>query len=125
MPYKNNLNCSYRVQRVDEFETCALEIYFHEFDVPIEPGSTSSLVSGNKNNIIEESASNECKGDYLEIQSRRFCGNGWMNKMEIIPFAPEQTELSFKFKSDHKGSGRGFWLEVRRKLGKSFRLNFI
>lgn len=43
-----------------------------------------------------------------------------MNKMETIPFAPEQTELSFRFRSDHRGSGRGFWLEVRRKLGSCY-----
>ena len=109
------------MQRVDEFETCALEIYFHEFDVPIEPQSASPLVTNNKNSIIEETASNECKGDYLEIQGRRYCGNGWTNKMETIPFAPEQTELSFKFRSDQRGSGKGFFLEVRRKLGIIFK----
>ena len=103
------------MQRVDEFDTCELEIYFHEFDIPIEQGATSALISGKNKNAVEESASNECKGDFLEIQSRRFCGNGWMNKMETIPFPPEQTELSFRFRSDQRGSGRGFWIEVRRK----------
>ena len=103
--YKSNLNCSYRIQRIyDNADVCELELMFHDFDVPI-----SSAIGGSG------SSSSDCREDYLQVSGRRYCGSGWRDKIETIPFPLNEREINFRFVSNERASGRGFFVEVRRK----------
>ena len=107
--YRDNLNCTYRISRIDLDETCQVELHFHDFDVPVN-SSPFPLTNDQL----------ECNEDYLEVGNRRFCGSNWRHKTEIIDFPKEQRELVFKFVSNSKLNGRGFWAEVKRRRGSCY-----
>lgn len=81
MPYRPNLNCSYRVQRVDEFDTCELELIFHKFDLRSSDG---------------QEPSNDCEDDYLLVQDKRFCGTKWAGQTHSVSFPADMNELTFR-----------------------------
>ncbi|RWS13407.1 cubilin-like protein [Dinothrombium tinctorium] len=110
LDYRPNLNCSYRVQRLDDSDVCELELIFHDFDVPV-----TGEKDGEKTKEITD-----CHEDYLEVYGRKFCGTSWKGKTEIVPFPATQKEVKFIFRSDAEKSGRGFWVEVRRKPGTCY-----
>ncbi|KAI1305244.1 GATA-binding factor A [Halotydeus destructor] len=99
----------------DVGDVCELELVFHDFDVPITSGDSEG----------EEVASNSCTGDYLEVHGRRFCGPGWRDRTEIVPFPAEHREVTFYFRSNERTSGKGFWVEVRRRPASCFGRNAI
>ena len=107
--YRNDLNCTYRVMRVDDSDVCEVELYFHDFDIPIS-SLPSTAFQSTKNN-----KQNDCHEDYFEVNDRKYCGSGWKHHSEILSFPSTQRELVFRFVSNEKSNGRGFWAEVRRK----------
>ncbi|RWS30599.1 hypothetical protein B4U80_09973 [Leptotrombidium deliense] len=104
--YRPLLNCSYRVRRTNN-DVCELEMIFHDFDVPIS--KTTKI-----DNYVD------CNEDYLEIFGRRFCGNQWQGRKEIVPFPANANEITFHFRTDDTISGRGFWIEVKQIPGTCF-----
>ena len=113
--YRNNLNCTYRVIRANDLNVCEVEIYFHEFDV-----SVTSLPSTDYQLTKTDGKYINCREDYLEVNDRRFCGNGWKHHSEILSFPANQKELVFRFVSNEKTNGKGFWAEVRRRPNTCF-----
>lgn len=111
LPYRANLNCSYRVQRGKGDDVCQLDLIFHDFDVPV----TSVAGVGPKIGGI-----NECHEDYLQVGNKRYCGSEWRDRTEIIPFPMGQKEVTFYFVSNERVSGRGFWVEVRKRPGTCY-----
>uniref|UniRef100_T1KQ91 CUB domain-containing protein n=1 Tax=Tetranychus urticae TaxID=32264 RepID=T1KQ91_TETUR len=111
LPYRSNLNCSYRIQKVanESPDYCELDLIFHDFDVPIS--SIAGVTSG-PNSMLSE-----CNEDYLLVAGRKFCGNHWRGRAEVIPFPLNQREVTFNFISNERVSGRGFWVEVRKRPG--------
>lgn len=50
--YNQGLSCTYRIARAKD--TCAIELYFYDFDVESSP---------------------DCAKDYLELGGKKFCGS--------------------------------------------------
>ena len=105
--YRNNLNCTYRVMRMDDSDVCEVELYFHDFDIPVS--SLPSTAFQSTKNIKH----NDCREDYIEVNDRKYCGPEWRHHSEILSFPLPQKELVFRFVSNEKTNGRGFWAEIR------------
>ncbi|CAG2164515.1 unnamed protein product [Oppiella nova] len=110
--YRNNLNCTYRVMRVDESDVCEVDLYFHDLDVSVTSQPSSATQSTHSKYNAKQ---NDCREDYLEVNDRRYCGTGWRHHSDVIPFPLTQKELVFRFVSNDQTNGRGFWVEVRRR----------
>lgn len=98
LPYRPSLNCSYRVQRVDEFDTCELELTFHDFELPNPTDDSNSImqhVQQYKEGAIGPGVVN-CTQDYLEVGGQKFCGTYWAGKQYTVAFPAELKELTFR-----------------------------
>lgn len=112
--YRSNLNCTYRVMRIeDDLEVCEVELYFHDFDIADSSLPTTDFQSSK----IEPK---ECSEDYLEVNGKKYCGTEWKHRSDLISFPSTQSELVFRFVSNDKTNGRGFWAEVSRKPNTCF-----
>jgi hypothetical protein len=94
LPYRPSLNCSYRVQRVDEFDTCELELTFHDFELPNLSDDSNAVIQqvqeGDPNSV-------NCTQDYLEVSGQRFCGSYWAGKQQTVAFPADLKELTFRY----------------------------
>ncbi|KAG1664200.1 Cubilin [Nymphon striatum] len=98
LPYKNDMNCTYRVVRTDPDDVCQLSLTFHEFDVEQGPGGS-------------------CRKDYLSIANSKFCGDSWEGRTEIIDFPRSMKEITVIFKTDSEVQRKGFFIEIKRVYG--------
>ncbi|XP_067139271.1 LOW QUALITY PROTEIN: cubilin-like [Centruroides vittatus] len=96
LQYRNNMDCAYRIKRVDE--SCQIQLTFHDFDV-------------------KSNDDDSCSNDFLIIAGERYCGSEWKGRTVSVNFSPELEELTLHFHTDSTGSGRGFWIEARKYPG--------
>ena len=100
LPYRPSLNCSYRVLRVDEFDTCEIELTFHDFELSTgdqlsqQPQPHQHSTTHDQQQTSNEGV--ECTNDYLEVSGQRFCGSQWTGKTHTVAFPAESKELIFR-----------------------------
>ena len=113
--YRSNLNCTYRVMRIDDnSDVCEVELYFHDFDIP---DSTLPITAFQSSKDMDQT---DCREDYLEVNGRKYCGTQWRHRSDLLSFPSNQRELVFRFISNDKTNGRGFWAEIRRRPNTCF-----
>lgn len=96
LPYRPSLNCSYRVLRIDEFDTCELELTFHDFDLSTGDQSQQQQHSNEHEQQQKSNEGLDCTRDYLEVSGQRFCGSQWAGKTHTVAFPAEWKELTFR-----------------------------